>query len=42
VPESEAAAIEPKGVDAGLSSLCIVARFLGIRAAHRELARRHS
>jgi ATP-binding cassette, subfamily B, bacterial HlyB/CyaB len=41
VPESEAAAVEPKGVHAGLLSLCLIARFLGIPADPGELARRH-
>src|SRR5215467_5816914 len=35
------AAVQPSAIDTGLASLCLIARFLGIPAEPRELARRH-
>ena len=39
--ETAPAAVEPKAVDTGLLSLCLIARFLGIPAEPGELARRY-
>jgi subfamily B ATP-binding cassette protein HlyB/CyaB len=41
VAETAPAAVEPRAADAGLLSLCLIARFLGIPAEPGELARRY-
>jgi subfamily B ATP-binding cassette protein HlyB/CyaB len=39
--ETASAAVEPRAGDTGLSSLCLIARFLGVPADPGELARRY-
>jgi subfamily B ATP-binding cassette protein HlyB/CyaB len=41
VAQTAPAAVAPQAIDTGLSSLCLIARYLGVPAEPGELARRH-